>query len=799
MLQKITLPRLLMNGVVLIAIFIFNQSLFGQAFKPGANNFNNGWQFVKDMDTSITAAHFTQKNTGKIQWEKISLPHTANIEPLVLTGKQWQGWSFYRKFFTLPFGADKTVLIQFDGAMQVAEVFLNGNLIATHLGGYLPFVVDISNKIKPGKENCIVVRLNNLDNPEIPPGKANADLDFCYYSGIYRNASLIVKDKIHITNPILANKVASGGIYVWYDRVSEASAVLKVNTAVKNESAFAGNIKMRIALTDASGKQVAVAETKQQIISAGKDKLFEQEFTITKPELWSPDRPYLYNLTVSIIKDGKPTDVEKLKTGIRSFSFTVADGLIMNGKKIKIRGTNRHQEYPYTGNAISDNAQYRDAYKIKQAGFNFVRCSHYPQSTAFLDACDELGILVMDAIPGWQFFGNKTFQENSINDIRNMIRRDRNHAAIVLWEASLNETSMAQDYIERAYKAVKEELPYSENYTAGWVDKVYDVFLPARQHAKAPDYWNNYQKKIPFIIAEYGDWEYYANNAGFSQKEFSDLTKEERNSRQLRGGGQRLLAQQAMNYQESHNSNYKGPAMGDANWLMFDYNRGYAPDIEASGIMDIFRLPKFAYYFYQSQASIQKGSNPFNQPMIYIANYWNDAAYTNVKIYSNCDEVELKLNGKIIARQQPDKDVNADQLPHPPFSFSIPHFEPGTLLATGFVNGKKAFETTQKTPGAPAQIVVSWDKSGKPLKAGCNDLVFVYATITDAAGTAIPGYNQTIEFELKGDAEIVGPKAIKAEAGIATILVKAGALKGKIMVTAKGSGLTNKALQLIAE
>jgi len=780
------------KSIQLIVLSILVSSCLKSAkvvFPVNKGNFNDGWEFIKDPTTPVSPGLF-EKSEQQSVWQKVSLPHTASIEAVDSPDKQWQGIARYRKFFTVPGQFEnKTVSLQFEAAMQVAKIYLNGELIQTHLGGYLPFQVKLDGKVKFGKLNCILVELNNRDNPLVPPGKPLATLDFNYYSGLYRNVTIEVKDKLHISDPITADRVAGGGLLLTYSDVTTKSAKINVQVEVINESESETPASVQISLTSIEGNQILTENIPPQNVSASGFVQFKQQLQVENPRLWSPDNPTLYKLKVKILSNKLPVDSISQVIGIRTISFAGADGFSINGQKLKLRGTNRHQEYPYIGNALSDNAQYRDAYKIKQAGFNFVRCSHYPQSPAYLAACDELGILVMDAIPGWQFVGDETFQNNSIRDTREMVRRDRNHPCIILWEASLNESGMSKQYMERAHKAVHEELPVADVFTCGWIDDVYDVFIPARQHAKPPYYWNKYDKIKPIIIAEYGDWEYYAQNAGFNQTAFGDLQKDERNSRQLRGYGQKRLAQQALNYQESHNDNLNGPAAGDANWLMFDYKRGYASDIESSGIMDIFRLPKFAYFFYQSQATKA-------EPMVFIANYWNDASFKDVKVYSNCDEVELSLNGKVIARQKPDQDKNSTNLLHPPFTFRIAKYVAGKLEAKGFLDGKEVAKTERRTPGAPAKITLSIDASGKELQPGKNDVVFVYASLTDAEGTVIPDDKRAVTFTVEGDASLIGDNPRNAEAGISTILLKAGKKQGVVRIKATTESLTTGEMEI---
>ena len=744
-------------------------------------NFCEDWEFKREE--KITSV-----------WEKVTIPHTAKIEPLVVNN-QFQGTCWYQKKFKVAASKNKKVFLYFEGVMQEADVWINDKKVSNHKGGYLPFTVDVTPFLK-SKGNLLKVKVNNEDNPEFLPGKPLKDLDFNYYGGIYRNVYLITTDKLHITNPVHANKKSSGGIYVNFDNVNKNKASGTVQVHLKNEYTTNKNASLKYILTNCEGGKLEFSSN-SFIINANNDKSITQNIAVDNPKLWSISQPNLYCIEVQVIVNNKVVDSCFERIGIRK-SELKEDGYYLNDEKLYITGTNQHQEYPYLGYAISDEAQYRDAIKIKNAGFDLVRMSHYPHAEAFLDACDELGILVMNSLTGWQFFGNETFQKNAIQDIRDMARRDRNHPSIIFWEASLNETQMSEDFMKMASKALKEELIFGNNNTACWIDNDnYDLFIPARQHGQAPDYWTKYNKgKRKIFIAEYGDWEYYAQNAGFNQTQFANLKEDERTSRQLRAHGEKRLLQQAYNFQEAANSNRKGiNTIGEANWVMFDYNRGYSDDLESSGISDIFRIPKFSYSFYQSQrdANVILNSNLSSGPMLTIANNWSETSPLNVTIYSNCEEISLYLNEVLVAKQKPLINENSDQLKHPPFVFIMDKFIPGTLRAEGFINGQKVVSNVVKTPESPSKIELVYDISSQPINPDFADMIFVYAKITDANGTTIPTATNEVTFSLtEGNGELIGENPVKAEAGIATIILKTKNLKTPIKVMANAENLQLK-------
>ncbi len=740
----------------------------------GKSNFNAGWKFKLVEQANNDEKEMQSETYDDSKWESVSLPHTAHIEPMIVND-QWQGICWYRKSFRIPVDlTNKKIYLEFEAAMNKAVVWLNGEQIAVNQGGYLPIVIDITSYVKSGKDNVVAVRLDNSDNPITGP-KPLKILDFNMYGGLYRNAWLIIKNDVHISLPLLANKVAGGGVFVTFPEVSKTHSTIEVKTHLLNEGKVSQSVKLLQSLFFKE-KKISQIESAVTDIESGKDLVMVQQISVDNAALWSPRFPNLYRLETSVVVNGKVVDLEDNQIGIREFTFK-DNQLFINGEKTFLRGVNRHQEYPFVGYALSDNAQYRDAWKIKQGGFDYVRLSHYPQSPAFLDACDELGLVVIDAILGWQYYAdNDEFRDFCYRSAKELIYRDRNHACVLAWEVSLNETKMPVFFMEKLNQIVHEQFPGKNVYSCGWMNEVYAIYLQARQHRLK--HYDSIQAK-PYSVSEYGDWEYYSTDAGLNQDKMPKNERIEKSSRQLRSFGEKRLLQQAANVEEAHNDNLNTPAFSDSYWVMFDYNRGYHDDLESSGLMDINRLPKFAYYFYKSQR------DPDEEIVLNIASYWTPQSATDVKVFSNCEEVAFYLNDQLISKQFPDKNNNSNNLKHPPFTFKVGTYKPGTIKAVGYINGKMVVEQFVKTPGKAVGLKVWLDESGRKPQSACNDVLFVYVAAIDANGTVVPDFNQEVTVQIKGDAKVLNPEMIVAEAGIATALIRIGKTGNKVEVDAK--------------
>lgn len=740
--------------IFLFFIFFLSVSTsFGQLKKV---LFNDNWEFQAKPSDPVSI---------------VSLPHTPKLEPLVMKG-QFIGEVVYRKRFDYQLQKGRRLLLHFEGAMHTASVALNGKIIGSHVGGYLPFEVDLSEELRDSS-NVLEVFLDNREDPTIPPGKAIKELDFYYHAGIYRNVWLEEVGGIQIQYP-----------YFQTIDANPSSATLQLDFELKCQPDL---IILPLQVVARLG-ELAFALTNTSFTDSTNVISYTGKINQKTPQLWSPSDPKLYDLKIDVIYAQDTIARQVFKVGIRKPELK-DDGFYLNGSKLFLTGTNRHQEYPYVGNAVPDNAQKRDAQLIKDAGFNFVRLSHYPQAPAFYEACDELGLIVMDAIPGWQYLNTSSiFTQRCKNDLYALTYRDRNHPSVIFWENSLNETAMPEAFMLDMNRILKAQIG-SNGFSAGWLDHPsYDVFIPARQHAKAPDYWANYKPNAKALfIAEYGDWEYYAQNAGFNQTQFADLAPTERNSRHLRSASEKALLQQAFNFQEASNSNRKGAnSIGEANWVCFDYNRGYSPDLEASGIYDITRLPKYTKDFYKSQGL------PFSkQPYVSIASRWDANSSNTVTVYSNCPSVSLFLNDKQIALQKQTSNEASTYLNAPPYTFVLPQFEPGKLKAYGLDQRQIRIASDEvQTPGKPARIRLSIDTMGRSIDTLKADLIFIRATLLDANGTVVPTNDYKVTFSIIAqDAGLVCPAIQPIEAGIASALIRTEAPKNQILIKVSLSSL----------
>jgi beta-galactosidase len=731
------------------------------------------WQFYRDDSRRLDSAD--QVPAGA--WTRVSLPHAARIEARV-PNAPWQGTVFYKRQLQPRLRPGERAILRFEGVMNVADVWLNGKHLGQHLGGYLPFAFDITDALQRQGGNELVVRANNEDNPVTGP-KPLKDLDYIQHGGMYRGVRLIVKPPVHITDEMLSATPAGGGVFVSYPRADKAAAVVLVKTEIANSSDREQQVQLRHSLSW-QGRQVAQAG-EQLRLAPGERRHVSIPVALAHPKLWSPRQPSLYHLKTTVQGAGREDAVDT-RIGVRRLAFE-GGKLLLNGEPLTLRGVNRHQEYPYVGYALSPGADMRDALLIKKYGFDYVRLSHYPQSPEFMAAADELGLMVLPGIPGWQFHNpDPAFARQVVRTCADMLRRDRNHPSVLAWECSLNETRMPDALVQALHDTVHAEYPGDQAFSAGWVPQTYDIYLQARQHRLGKAHA---LPAKPLIVSEYGDWEYYAMNAGFNQGAWSDLKPADRSSRQSLGQGEARLLQQARNVAEAHDDNFSTPAFADGYWVMFDYARGYAPDLEESGAMSIERLPKFTAEFFRSQRSAQEASPRWGGgPMVFIASYWQPGSSPRVRVFSNAEEVELRLNGRPVGRQKVGPSPAHPRLAHAPLEFDTGGFAPGELVALAYTKGKVVAEHRVRTPGEAVKLALALDDLGIPPAKG--DLVFVRARLVDASGNTVPVSGREVRFSAGPGTEIVGGSVGTTEAGIASALLRIHGARAGVRAQAQG-------------
>ena len=760
---------------------------------------NPAWRFHKGAVESAETKEFNDKD-----WTVVSLPDGIEYLPTEASGCiNYQGEVWHRKHFT-PDAAlkGKKLFLHFEAIMGKSKVFVNGKLLTEHFGGYLPVIADVTDVLDWNGDNVIAVWADNSDDPSYPPGKAQDVLDYTYFGGIYRDCWLIAHNNVFITDPNYENEVAGGGLFVAFGKVSDALAEVQLKIHVRNatKNPFSGQVEYMLLQPD--GTEVARLSDKIQV-KAGRATTVSDRMPVKQPMLWTPSTPTLYNLLVRVLdKEGNVIDGYRRRIGIRSIEFKGKDGFYLNGRPYgkPLIGANRHQDFAVVGNAVANSIHWRDAKKLKDVGMEIIRNAHCPQDPAFMDACDELGLFVIVNTPGWQFWNDAPeFAQRVYSDIRNVVRRDRNHPSVWLWEPILNETWYPADFAKNTRDIVDAEYPYPYCYSGSDSE--------ARGHENFPVYFahpanmQDASKEIDptktYFTREWGD-------------NVDDWSSHNSPSRVARNWGEQPMRVQAQHYAcpyypvTSYDVLYKQSPqhVGGCLWHSFDHQRGYHPDPFYGGLMDVFRQPKYSYYMFMAQRpAVKNDRNAGSGPMVYIAHEMTPFSGKDVTVYSNCDEVRLTFNkgGKTYTYK---KDKNRPGMPSPVITFpDVYDFmvdkafsrtqkqDDVYLLAEGLIDGKVVATHKVVPARRPEKILLWMDNEGTDLKADGSDFVTVVAAVADKNGNIKRLNNYNIRFSIEGEGRLLGGPGVLANPvpvkwGTAPVLVQSTLKPGKIRITA---------------
>ena len=762
---------------------------------------NVAWRFHKGA-----VAGAEQKAFDDSQWPVVSIPHGIEYLPTEASGcYNYQGEVWYRKTFRPDVALKgKKLFLHFEAIMGKSKIWINGHLVKEQFGGFLPAIADITQFVDFSGDNVVSVWADNSNDPLYPPGKPQETLDFSYFGGIYRDCWLVAHNHLFITDPNYENAEAGGGLFVAFNGVSEKRAGVTMKLHLRNAQRQSAKGTVEFQLSHKDGSNVAFLRISYSVQADGTVSV-NGAFQLKNPNLWSPESPYLYNLTVQV-KDakGKVVDGYRRRIGIRGIEFKGKDGFWLNGKPYPnpLIGANRHQDFAVVGNALANSIHWRDAKKLRDVGLKVIRNAHYPQDPAFMDACDELGLFVIVNTPGWQFWNeNPIFAQRVYSDIRNMVRRDRNHASVWLWEPILNETWYPADFAKNTHDIVLQEYPYPYCYSGCDAEaRGAEIFPVQFSHPRSGDVEHAVESTNDaktYFTREWGD-------------NVDDWNSHNSPSRVNKVWGEVPMLVQANHYAKPpyQYSTYDAlfrtsrQHVGGCLWHSFDHQRGYHPDPFYGGIMDVFRQPKYAYYMFMSQRSPQKTDILAETgPMVHIAHEMTPFSPADVTVFSNCDSVRLTVFEHGEQHVLPKQSLG-EGMPHPIFVFKdVYDFMNDKalsrkrkqaevyLLAEGLIGGK-VVATHKVAPARRAEKLLLWvDDEGVSLKADGSDFVTVVAAMADKDGNIKRLNNHYVVLSIEGEGRLLGDASVMAnprpiEWGTAPVLVQASTKAGKIKVKA---------------
>ena len=789
-----------MKTTLLTLLFItcfLTPTLFAQS--AGRENFDAGWKFHPG-----DLPHAEQQAFDDQKWRNLNLPHDWSIEgsfrPDNPSGHQGGllpgGIGWYRKKFNLENITGKKEFIVIDGAYKNSTVYINGHPLGTRPYGYATFQYDMTPFIQKG-ENVVAVKVDNSKQP---------DSRWYTGAGIYRHVWLVT------TSPVY---VSQWGTYVTTPKVTNREATVTIVTTIANDTKELTNLKIVSSIVDNTGKEV-VSQTQSGKAIADSKLALNTTLKIPIPKLWDLENPNLYKLVTSVYQEKELKDTYVTAFGVRTLVFRADSGFFLNGKNTKILGVCNHHDLGSLGAALNDRALQRQLELLKTMGCNAIRCSHNLMAPELLELCDKMGFLVMDeTFDSWYIgkdaapFGFQNyFKDWHEREITDMVLRDRNHPSVIMWSigneikeqwfpGSTNGGDIARELVGLIKKLDITRFTTSAfNFSRDAEKKGMTAAVDVVGFNYTIDAYDEFKNNHP-------DWLYIASETtsqfdsrGIYHFTLDSLTKTFKDCQASAfddaGGG--------TTHEEAWQAVKERPYMsGLYIWTGFDYLGEPAPYEKQAvssyfGIFDLCGFPKDAFYFYQSQWK--------KEPMVHLLPHWNwkPGQLIDVVAYTNCDEVKLYLNNKLLETRD---FSNTKKLS---LRWKVPYTE-GQLKAEGYIDGKLVATDVVKTATDPAKVELSADRSS--IRADGTDLTFITVKITDEHGTVVPEADNLVHFEIEGEGEIVGVgngNAMSLEpakgherrafSGMCQVIIQSAGKKGNITLKASSLGLTDQKITI---
>ena len=792
-------------------------------------SFDFGWKFLAGDAPGAQEPGF-----GDAHWRDVDLPHDWSIEgkfdeqaPSAGSGAYLPaGIGWYRKSFrAAETDRDKVIVLEFDGVYQNSEVWINGQYLGLRPYGYVPFCYELTPHLHFGELNLVVVRVDNSNQ---------TNCRWYSGSGIYRHTWLLTTDPL---------RVGYWGTYVTTPQVSPESAVVEIKTRIVNGRTTGSTCTLITEIVDKDGRADGKDEA-AQIVGAGAEYEFVQRISLANPDLWSPAHPNLYTVRSTVQEEGRTVDVYETPIGIREALFDANRGFVLNGEHMKLNGVCLHQEAGSVGSAVPEGVWERRLQLLRAMGCNAIRTSHNPYAAEFLDLCDRMGFLVMnEAFDEWRHAKaiksgyHVIFDEWHERDLLNFIHRDRNHPSVVLWSAG---NEVPDQYAPEGAETLRRlnQIFHAEDptrlVTVG-CDHVYSE--PLTEMARP-----EFLAELDVVGYNYVDrWrdraeKYYSiDRAAFPQRrvigtespglggargDYSNLFPETATPAGMRTWnrvGENLDVELLWQFVNTYDY-----VAGDFMWTGIDYlgEARWPAKGSSAGVIDTCGFKKDGFYFYQSQWTAA--------PMVHLFPHWNwkgkEGQFIPVTCYTNCDSVELFLNGKLIGVKgyryprsgmeghygsfgQRSSFVRTTSDLH--LSWDVP-WEPGTLKAVGIKDGKVAATMEIVTSGVPFRVHVAADRTS--LLADRRDVAHVAVEVRDAQGGIVPTADSLITFEIEGEGKLLGvdngdprshepfqAKQRSAFNGMCLAIVGSNGNAGTIRISASSPTLIADSLTLISK